>query len=841
MRDLDGGPARVRVMHGLTCDLRLAARRLAAAPVFTIFAVLSIAVGVGVATAVYSVVDAVLWRSSTVRDAHNVVVLKTGEAVASVVNVLSVPDFEDIRSAQSTLADLAASYTLLVPLQTETQTDLVSAEAVDGRYFRALGVNAALGRAIETDDAGVSASVAVLSHGLWRRRFQSDPAIVGRVVRLAGHPFEIVGVAPATFHGLAQGLRDAAIWVPSSSAALLVPAGPSSVPVRDQFRVALVGRLRTGVPLDTARSEIATLGEQLDARYPRQRRTRAGGPTRRQWTLQRIDETNREAEMMSRLGLLVVGLAALLLIVACTNLSNLVLARGTIRAPDLAVRQALGASRWRLVREQLVETTIIALLGGVGALVVLSVLRQLLAFDLSIPGLAPVSFQPEVSRKALAAAAGALLLALTVFGLEPALRLTRRGTTRVDGPSSTSAGVPSMRRQRVLLRCQVAVSAGLFMIAALFVRHVVDAARHDPGVEMSGMAVGVVNFALQGWDRTRGLRTVERIQQPGGGPAPDAIAVSSGLPFGITFTPGLELSTTDRPMVEERAQETAVFVAVTPGYFRAAGTSLVGGRDFDRRDDEGAPPVVILGAATARALFGTADILGRQVLGRVDSIRKQVEEEVRTLTVVGVAEDTDTGQFMSKRRHTAYLPLRQRYVPLVTVIGRARTAELAVAGVAAAIRAADPEAAVQSIGSGTMMLAGSSALLHGAATLALWLGGLTMMLATAGLYGIQSHVVAHRTREIGIRMSLGATSRQVERMVLAHGYAPVLHGLALGALIGIAGRALIRSILISRVTLVDGWVLVLVPIPLLVAAFWACYLPARRASRVDPNIALRHL
>jgi macrolide transport system ATP-binding/permease protein len=751
------GFARVRPLHGLTADLKLAVRRLAAAPVFTVFAVLSIALGVGVTTAVYSVVDSNLWRTSVIRDSRNVVVLKTAEAVPSMIHrVLSQPDFHDIRAAQSTLAEIGASFALSIALQTDSRTEMVRAEAVDGEYFRTLGLHASRGRLIESDDVRSYASVAVLNYSVWVRRFQSDPAIVGRVVRLSGRPFEIVGIAPEDFGGPTQGLQQSSLWVPSSSLDLLAPQGPTSVPERERPVVMLVGRLRPGVPLESAAREIAALGNRLDSDHPRTRRYRSGGPIRRGWTLKPIEETNREAVMMARIGLLLVSLATLVLIVACTNLANLVLARGALRVQEIAVRQALGATRWRLVREQLAETTILALLGGVGAYVVLALSMQLLDIELPTQRFLSISLRPQVNATALAAAAGALLLALTVFGVEPALALTRRKAIRGDLTSAASAGAPSTRRQRVLLRAQVAVSAGLFIIASLFVRHVVAAARHDPGLDMDRMAVAVVNLMVPGWDTARVRRTVERLQEPGKVPQLEAIAVSSGLPFGMNSSSGVILSTTDRPIGElVRDQrglnyETAAHVAASPGYFRATGTALLRGRDFELRDDAAAPPVAILCSATAHALFGTTDIIGRQFLARMDASGRSSDKPVETMTVIGVAEDTDSPEFMSRRTRTVYLPLKQTNPPpILAVIGRARTTDMAVGGISAAIRAADPDAPIRSIGSGQMVLSGPHAFLRSAATLALSLGGLTLVLAMAGLYGIQSHVVAHRTREIG--------------------------------------------------------------------------------------------
>ncbi|MEX2663708.1 MAG: ABC transporter permease, partial [Vicinamibacterales bacterium] len=839
------GFASLRVLHGFGADLKVASRRLLATPMFTVFAVLSLALGVGVTTAVYSSVDTVLWKDRVIPESDRVAVVMGAEAGQHAVQgVVSVPDFEDFRAAQQSFTRITGAYRIVPSVVTPDTTILTSGEAVDEAYFDTLGAGVALGRPVQRADVETSAPVVVLGHWLWRSRFAGDSSIIGRTIRLAGRPFEVIGVAPDGFQGAVAGPRRPQLWVPSTTIGWFgVAAGRTvTTPERDRRRLTVVGRLRPGVTVQTASAELGSFAQGLDAAYPRAPRAEGGGPPRRGWFAKKFDDTDRERSMNLTAGLLIVGLVGLVLVVACTNLSNLMLARGTMRHQELAVRGALGAPRWRLVREQLAETLLIAVLGGAVSFVVLRVLMTVLNVEIPIGPSMVVSAQPQINAAALMATIGALLLALAVFGLEPALRITgTRDVRDVLAAGGGSVGTPTTKRQHRLLRWQVAISAGFFIIASMSARYLASEARHDPGVVLDRMAVAIVSFYGSQWDETKARGAVDRILQEGARtPGVEAVAVSTGLPFGTTITPSAEISTPDKPIQPRGEHGWAVLMAVTPQYFRAAGTPLLRGRGFDDRDTAASQRVVIIGESAARELFGTSDAVGREILLKVDSRGYRPEEEVRRVTVAGVAADADTTHYSSRRGHTVYLPFAQEYAPYVTVIARTFAPD-AVPALRQLIRKADPDVPIERIGTAHSILAGPYVFLRAAGIVAVALGALTLLLAMVGLYGVQSQAVAHRTREIGVRMSLGATAAQVRAMVLKDGYKPVLQGLAIGLFIGIAGRAIVRSVMVAPLEIVDPWMLLVVPVPLLFAAFFACYLPARRASRVDPNVALRHL
>ena len=854
------GFAVFRPLHGLGGDIRLASRRLMAAPIFTTFAALSLAVGIGVTTAAYSVVSSVFFKSSGIADERDLASVMTPWGGRLSGGGISTPDFEDLRTGQRAFSAMTASATLSSAIATPTTTDLMRGEAVDGAYFSMLGIRPLIGRGIDAADVARSAPVAVLSHALWRLRFEARPDAIGQTIRIGGREFEIIGVAPREFEGLAGPFDGTRLWI----ALTAEPGRPTTgVADRDRARLQVLGRLAPGQSIEQASAELSAIGANLDRAYPRTAPS-DGGPVTRAWVARRFaDQRAGEDEITRRFGLTLIGLVALVLVVACTNLANLVLARGATRQQEFVVRRAIGASRWRLVREQVTESLLLALLGGGAAWAVFLALGRVLDVDLPIGSRLMVSFAPRLDPAALVIALAALLVSLVVFGLEPALRLTREPELRTElAASAGSVGVPRGRRHRALVRWQVAISTGFFIIASMCVKYAVAEARHDSGVDLNRLAIATMNFWAQQWDEARARQTLARVRQEiEKDPSIETAAISTGVPFGASSTQALTLSTTDKPITEEGQFEWGIGIAATPRFFQAMGIRLVRGRGFDDRDSAAGSPVVVLSEQTARHLFGTADVVGRQMLIRNRTLMRQgrsvarklavpgppapqLASGVRTATIVGIAENTDVVHLFKSNGDVVYLPLDQNAGGLPFAMAIARTAgdpAVAVRALREALRRADPDVAIESTGTGIGMLGGPTVFLRAASAFAVSLGALTLLLAMIGLFGVQSHAIAQRTREIGVRMSFGATAAHIRGMVLKDGYRPVLEGLALGIFIGFVGRGIVRAYLWERIGLVDPWMFLAVPVPLILAAFFACYIPARRAARVDPNEALRHL
>ncbi len=824
--------------QGLWLDLKLAARRLAAAPLFAIFAMLSLAAGVAVTTAIYSIVDDIFLRDAGVRDPAAVAFVVAPFEGRVLTGSLSEADFRDLRAAQRSFSRLSAFEPLLAPVSSPFATELLPVEAVDAGYFQVLGVTPALGRTITGADAERAAQVVVLSHALWRQRFASNARVVGTTIGVGGHRFEVVGVAAPAFGGatglLAGGPR---LWIVREARAQVL--GMLAPPAPSDRRLVVFGRLGPGVTEAAASAEMSAVGAALDAA------DRPGGPARRGrtekrvWRAKSLEALSREDGTLRRTGMTLVGLVGLVLFVACTNLANLVLARGITRQRELAVRRALGASRWRLVREQCMESLLLAAGGAAAGYVTFEVLCMLLetSFDLTLPN-GPrwtLEVRPSLDGSALAVASISMIASLVVFGLEPALQLTRSRDVRQALAAGAGLGVPRAGRQRALLRWQVAVSAGFFLVATMFVRYTIEEARHDSGVAIDRVAVASLNVRAQGWDDTRISRTIGRVLEEGGRQRSfEAIAVSAGLPFGAP-APRVFLSLPGEPL-DEGGRHRAAAIGATPSIFRTLGVPILRGRAFDERDAALAPRVAVLSELTARRMFDTIDVIGRELLVHGGAMSPH------RVVVVGVARNTDVGQVLQSGS-LVYLPLSQHGNPGSTVIVRGARggagAGEAVSALRETLRRADPDLAVDAIGTGRSMLTGPFVFVRAAGFGALALGAVTLMLAMAGLFGIQSHLVARRSREIGLRMACGATAAQIRRMVFKDGSGPVLQGLGLGLFIGLAGRAIVRAAMELDISVVDLSVVAIVPIPLVLAAYCACYLPARRAAGVDPNIALR--
>jgi putative ABC transport system permease protein len=832
------------MLSAIASDFRLAVRRLLAAPLFTVFAVLSLALGVGVTTVAYSVVADMFFMAVGVRNPEPVAMVMAPHSGRRRPALLTGADFDELRRSQRSFAMLAASSSFTTALAGTERTELVAGEAVSGEYFRLVGVDAALGRMIQPSDEASRAAVAVLSHVLWRERFASDARVIGRTIRIGGRLFEIVGVAPDSFAGLMSlpALRGTGAWIPLGATGPFPPGEGDARLASERPHLSVLGRRQPTVGIDAATRDVAAIASSLDASNP-VTAVEQGAPRiqKRGWTARGITDVHAELTENNRLGIVLAGLVVLVLVVACTNLANLVLARGTTRQHDFVVRRALGAGQWRLIREQLAESVILAIAGGIAAYAVMQLTASVAARDLQLFTGFTLSIRPTVDTATLAVAAGALLVSLVVFGLEPAIRLAR--STDVRGPLATSAArMGRVGRYRVLLRWQVSVSTAFFIIAALAVRFVVADLRHDPGLQLDGLVVAQLDFRMQGWDAQRAREVLDRVvEETRRTRAVQAVAVSTGMPFG-TFNPQVQLSRTDLPAGQSATIRRATLVAATPHFFSVSGVPILHGRAFDDRDQASAPPVVVVSETAARTLFATSNVIGRELAVQVVG-RDATSAEVTRVTIAGVARDTDTNSYMTRTRvAVVYAPLAQRFAQPITIVARATGNEDAAVGMLqAAIRTVDPDVAIVGIGRGWEMLGGPATFLRFAGTSSSMLGALTLILAMVGLYGIQSQGVTLRTREIGVRLSCGATAAQIRRMVLKAGYRPVIEGMAIGLFMGISGRALIRVYLDAPVSVVDPWMVALVPIPLVFAAFCACYLPARRAANIDPTVALRDL
>lgn len=817
--------------------LRLALARLIATPLFTIFSIVSLAAGVAVTTAVYSVVDTLLLADLGVTDPERTAVLVTPFSGQSQRSSISETDFEDLRRAQTSFSMLSAAAAIQPAIAANGNAEVAITEAVDGAYFATLGIGAARGRVLLPADDATGARVAVLSDEFWHGRVAADPNVVGREIRINGQVFEVVGVVPARYRGVFGAFLSTRVWIPRSTASLLHAQAPPTSSPESRQRFFVFGRLAAGRTIADASAELGTIAAQLDRADPPAVSAAAAASSNRQWSAKSLATFSVEDNGLRRFGMTLVALTGLVLLVACTNLANLVLARGTARQGELAVRMAMGASRGRLIWEQCIESVLLAAAGAFASYLMFQAVSALMTTDfvLGLPfgGTATISIRPAVNAQAVTVAAVGLLLSLGVFGLEPAVRLARA----LDIRSALAAGAtgirPRVARQRMVIRWQVAIAAGFFIVATMFIRSTINMARHDPGIEMDRLAVAVLNFDNGVWNERRIRRAIDRVIEEGRNTQGiENVAASAGLPFGV---PATQVTIGIPEDLDSVKRNPSVAVAATPALFQTLGIDIVRGRRFTDDDGPARAPSIIISELAAKQLFRDADPIGRALI-----VRLPQATEIRAV-VVGVARDTDVGWIYSDPRALIYMPLAQQFARGLTITARSTGAGAqAVPALREAIRKADPDLAVTAIGAASTLLAGPFVIVSSLGRGALYLGGLALLLSMVGLFGVQSHVVAHRTREIGVRMSVGATARQIKLMVLKDGYRPVFEGLLLGLWGGVAGRIMVRSYLeLENVTIFDPWMLFITPIPLIAAAFCACYLPASRAASVDPTVALR--
>lgn len=826
-------------------DAPFALRRLRAAPVFAVFAVVTLALGIGGTAATYSVLRSVSGAHVGFADADRVlVVTRWGDRSARPAS-LSWLDYQDLRNAQTAFSGVSAWTSLPSGLSANGRAEIVAVEGVSGGGFEILGVRPALGRSIQpTDDRLDAAPVVVLSDALWRSRFAAASTVIGTSVRIGGRPFEVIGVAPPDFQGVEQqGLQRTSAWIPLAQAPAMFQTIGYHLDLTNRRHdwIRVLGRLAAGASRESASTQVHAISRRLDISAPITGTTRNEGA--RRWAVDAA-ATAINDQGSPLLALLCLSLPALVLLIACSNLANLVLSRGAARQHDLAVRQALGASRSRLIREQLLDAMMLAIVGGLGGvLVARGLLIAVAATVLRTFGALPqYRIDASLSTSLIGAAAAAAVLTVVIAGVAPALSLTRNTFRRAFAAGASSA-VPRWSGRANVVIAQVAVSTGLLLLASLFVRQLVADFAHPGRAGLDRVGVVMLPLGAQQRDEITGRRTIDRVLIEARQHAElSSVAAVSLAGRDLQTSLGVETSTPDRPFETTTQHRTfADLIIGTPAMFQSLSLSIHFGRGFDDRDTQGAEAVAVIGARLARTLFGRDDVTGMQLIVRGHQRTEVAPDGITTLRIVGITDDWTAGDTPGDHG-SVYVPLTQDYASDLAIVAFARSSDGATAAtlLQQVIHDADPDVAVGFSGSAALAANQRSRLFGLITTIASSLALLAITLAMAGLYGVLSLLVGRRTREIGVRVALGASTHDVIRMVMLEGLRPV----AIGLPVGVGAAALLRLALQpffqQDIAAIDAVALLLAAAPLAAAASIACYLPARRASRVSPTEALRH-
>ncbi len=829
-------PEGMRPFRDLGRDVAYAARRLTAAPLFTLFAVITLALSIGATTAVYSTVHAIAFKAPAVDQVEQVVKLYHAPGGSASVSGFSWPDFLDLKARQQSFSHLAAWSRFTSAMATPLGSRPVVGEMVDGDYFATLRATPLHGRLLQpADDDPAAPPVVVLGAEFWTSAFGSDPAVVGSTVLIGGEPFVVAGVARPDVRGVDMPtMMPAAAWIPIRQRMRVARPGYlafDSEHDRNHRWVRVIARLRDGQALDRAGTELREIGAALDTAVP------LGNRNSRAWLARPLTDV-RIHESMDRVATPVITTVftavGLVLLVACTNLANLLLARGATRRHELSVRRALGASRARVIREQLVECALLAVAGGGAGILVARWLLIALSTDFSVGDSAIViSVRPELNAGALLVASGATALAMAVFGLVPAWHASGgdvRAALAVDGGGT----IPRWRGRRLLIGAQVAVSVALLALTAVSAGNAWRLSQAATGIAFDELALVAVDPSASKASTADTLarldRAAERARQV---PGVSAVTLATALPIG-TGSANLAVRPPDQP---DRGTWVRA-VEAGAGYLSATGWPLLHGRDITAEDRGGA--AIVISARAAQRVFGATDVVGRTLTYRRQASVGEPEPIDATSTVVGVAADVSDPGRRGTDEGIAVLALgpdtpNRR----LTLIARTATPDATAARLRTVVSEVDQHLALSQVATGASVLDGVTMLLRVVGGTAGVLGGFALLLALVGLYGVLSFVVARRRREIGVRMALGAERSTVRRMVLRDGLRPVAWGLVIGSLL--VTPVLVSPLGQSMLRLEDGGLMwaALAPAAMLTLAILATWIPARRASAVDPTIALR--
>jgi predicted permease len=835
-------------------DVRFGARMFRKNPWFMCAAVTVLALGIGANTAIFSLVDALLLKPLVIRNPGELVGCYSRDTGKPRYRGFSYPDYAELRENGGAFSSLLAHNLAMVGLSEGDTTRRVFADIVSANYFTTFGVPLFQGRSFtpEEERPASAVPVVIVSYSYWKKT-GADPQLLGKSVRINSRVYTVVGIAPEGFTGTTA-MISPELYLPLGVYEMAIndfEGVGRALAARSNHDLILVGRLRPGVSQKSADALLATAASQLARAYPEDDKdqTFLAQPLPRMG-ISTEPESDSELKIPA---ILLLAVAGVVLLIASLNVANMMLARGTTRGKEVAIRLAMGGSRADIVRQLLVEGFLLALAGGVAGLAV--TYWSTGALVRSMARLAPIDlvYSAGPDTRVLFATIGFCVLSTILFGLGPAWSLSGSNLfaglkigDRADFQANRRRGI--FARRNLLVMGQISLSLMLLSAAGLFIRSSVQAARVEPGFRVSGEMLAEVDTSLAGYDETRGRETyrtvVERLQAI---PGVESVSLAATVPFGM-----ISLGKTVQRSGDARSSATGSASAapevacryniVTGDYFQTMGIPLQRGRAFTAADAAGTKhSVAILDQAAAEKLWPGGDAVGKNVrLVSEGDMEPAVDAEV-----VGVVANMQESVIGTQRPPHIYVPFGQAYqsdmnIHLMTSAQDAQAEARLLETVRSEIRAVDPHIPVLALKTLRMHMDSSFDLwiVRTGARMFVIFGGVALLLAAIGLYGVRAYTVGMRTREIGIRMALGARASDALRMILREGMA--LFGI--GAGVGLAlslpvGKVL--SSLLYRVDSFDPVVLTLASALLAAVSFVACYIPARRAARLDPMVALR--
>jgi len=820
-------------VDSLLQDLRYALRMLRKSPGFTVVAVLTLALGIGANTTIFTVVNAVLLRPLPVEDPERLVAVLGTDARNSTAQQQFLPvsnlNYQDLRDKNDTLSGMAAFTGTGVSLTGGGNPEQLNSTLVSYNYFQVLGVHAVVGNTFDPEQAKKQGGypVVLLSYGLWQRRFGGDRGIVGKSITLNQQPFTVIGVTPKNFQGTFVG-PGPDIWIPDAEHdQVLTGLQKEWFMERRPLIMFAFGRLKPGVTMQQAEANLQTVAAQLAKEYPNDN----DGRNVRLLPLAQTTVGPNGRQLFVKAGMMLMTVVGLVLLIACANLANLLLARGTDRRRELAVRMSLGATKTRLVTLMLSESFLLAFIGGGAGLALATGFRRvLLAFR--PPFLKPEDIDLSMDSRVLLFTLAVALLTALAFGMLPAwqaIRFSVNETLKEGGGRSGSAGGRHTMRSGLVV-AEVVLSMIALVGSGLFLTSLHNAEQIDPGFETRKMLVMNFDLGAQNYTQAQGLefyrRLMERLHA-----IPQVVdaSVATDAPLGGGFA-----RTVFPEGVDTNDKRNGILTSVNTvdtHYFQTTGTSILRGRSFEDTDQEGAPLVAVVNQAFADKFFPNQDPIGK---------RFRCWGETWILEIVGVARTAKVNSLGEDPTPVFYLPMKQHYAAAVTLhVRTAGDPMAALPTVRTAVQELDPQLPLVQVQTISQLLDQALWAARFGASLLLIFGLLALGLAAIGIYGVMSYNVQQRRQELGIRIALGAQKKDVLRLVLGQGLWLAGGGAAAGLVLAFFMARGVSALLFG-VHALDPGTFLGVPLVLIGVALVACYIPARRATRVDPIVALRY-